>query len=95
MVRNSIGHVPEAAALFYDELANIIEKKELDPKIEVRCIGNASLYSENVPFWEFPVILRISRYFENFLLFWEFFVNLIIFRYSENFSLFWEFSEKR
>ena len=47
MVRNSIGHVPEAAALFYDELANVIEKKELDPKIEVRRIRNTSLYSEN------------------------------------------------
>ena len=35
MIRSSIGRVPEAAALFYDELANVIEKKELDPKIEV------------------------------------------------------------
>lgn len=47
MVRDSIGHVPEAAALFYDELANVIEKKELDPKIEVHRIRNTSLYSEN------------------------------------------------
>ena len=35
LVRNSINHVPEAAALFYDELANVIEKRQLDPKTEV------------------------------------------------------------
>lgn len=35
LVRNSINRVPEAAALFYDELANVIEKRQLAPKTEV------------------------------------------------------------
>jgi hypothetical protein len=38
LVRNSIKRVPEAAALFYDELANVIEKRQLDPKTEVNCM---------------------------------------------------------
>jgi hypothetical protein len=38
LVRNSIKRVPEAAALFYDELANVVEKRQLDPKTEVNCM---------------------------------------------------------
>ncbi|CAB4038860.1 Fanconi anemia group D2 [Paramuricea clavata] len=38
LVRSSISRVPEAAALFYDELANVIEKRQLDPKTEVNCM---------------------------------------------------------
>ncbi|XP_028398344.1 Fanconi anemia group D2 protein-like isoform X2 [Dendronephthya gigantea] len=34
LVRNSITRVPEAVALFYDELANVIEKRQLDTKTE-------------------------------------------------------------
>ena len=35
MIRNSISQTPEAAALFYDELARIIQLGGIDPKIEV------------------------------------------------------------
>ena len=42
LVRNSINHVPEAAALFYDELANVIEKRQLDPKTEVNSVWMVS-----------------------------------------------------
>ena len=35
MIRNSISQAPEAAALFYDELARIIQLGGIDPKIEV------------------------------------------------------------
>ena len=35
MIRNSISQTPEAAALFYDELARIIQNGGIDPKIEV------------------------------------------------------------
>ncbi len=35
MIRNSISQTPEAAALFYDELARIIQIGGIDPKIEV------------------------------------------------------------
>jgi hypothetical protein len=38
LVRNSINDVPQAAALFYDELANVIEKRQLDPKTEVHIL---------------------------------------------------------
>jgi len=34
MVRNSVSQAPEAAALFYDELARIIQLGGIDPKIE-------------------------------------------------------------
>ena len=36
MIRNSISDAPEAAALFYDELARIIQLGGIDPKIEVQ-----------------------------------------------------------
>ena len=39
LIRNCINHVPEAAALFYDELANVIEKRQLDPKTEVSFVS--------------------------------------------------------
>ena len=35
MIRNSVSQAPEAAALFYDELARIIQLGDIDPKIEV------------------------------------------------------------
>ena len=35
MIRNSIKDTPEAAALFYDELARIVQLGGIDPKIEV------------------------------------------------------------
>lgn len=35
MIRNSTNQNPEAAALFYDELARIIQVGGIDPKIEV------------------------------------------------------------
>lgn len=35
MIQNSISQTPEAAALFYDELARIIQLGGIDPKIEV------------------------------------------------------------
>ena len=35
MIRNSIKNTPEAAALFYDELARIVQLGGIDPKIEV------------------------------------------------------------
>ena len=34
MIRNSIKDTPEAAALFYDELARIVQLGGIDPKIE-------------------------------------------------------------
>ena len=42
LVRNSINRVPEAAALFYDELANVIEKRQLDTKTEVTRLFNVT-----------------------------------------------------
>jgi len=36
MTRNSVSQAPEAAALFYDELARIIQLGGIDPKIEVQ-----------------------------------------------------------
>ena len=35
LIRNRISQAPEAAALFYDELARIIQLGGIDPKIEV------------------------------------------------------------
>ena len=35
MIRNSIKDTPEAAALFYDELARIVQLGGIDRKIEV------------------------------------------------------------
>ena len=35
LVKTSINRIPEAAALFMDELANVIQKGCLDRKIEV------------------------------------------------------------
>lgn len=36
LVKSSCGQAPEAAALFFDELANIVQKGDLHPKILVR-----------------------------------------------------------
>ena len=36
MIRSSTNQTPEAAALFYDELARIIQLGGIDPKIEVQ-----------------------------------------------------------
>ena len=44
LIRNCINHVPEAAALFYDELANVIEKRQLDPKTEVIFVAYGNRY---------------------------------------------------
>ena len=35
LVRSSSNKMPEAAALFFDELANIMEQRQLDRKVEV------------------------------------------------------------
>ncbi|XP_022104971.1 Fanconi anemia group D2 protein-like isoform X2 [Acanthaster planci] len=34
LVRNSSNSMPEASALFFDELANIMEQQQMDPKVE-------------------------------------------------------------
>ena len=38
MVRTSVSHSHEAAALFYDELARIIEHGQVDPKVQARSL---------------------------------------------------------
>lgn len=47
MVRSSVARVPEAAALFYDELTRVIEQGDVDRKIKVSTrLDIASTYTK-------------------------------------------------
>ena len=59
MIRNSIKDTPEAAALFYDELARIVQLGGIDPKIEVH--SNFPQHSVPANNWSFS--LRNRRQF--------------------------------
>ena len=47
MVKNCISRSPEASALFYDELAGVVEKVPLDPRIMV-CVAGTRHYISSV-----------------------------------------------
>ena len=49
MVRNSISRSPDAAALFFDELARVIQQGIIDPRVEVsnRALGGLDKTRQN------------------------------------------------
>ena len=57
MIRNSTNQNPEAAALFYDELARIIQVGGIDPKIEVLLLVRDCKKSEQ----EFCIMLQYIK----------------------------------
>lgn len=60
LLKSSSQSSPEAAALYYDELANLVMSSTLDPQVQVRLTLNSSLiilaFHSNMDFHHLPAM---------------------------------------